>query len=247
MATPSRELILDEIRRTAEANGGQALGRVRFIEATGITGYDLGRYWAKFGDAVKEAGYEPQPYQQAFDMDRLVGAYATVVRRLGHVPTQAELRLECGNDPALPHDATFRRLGTTKHSLLQAVVDHLSEQPDNADVRGICQAALDATPARATPEPPLDGATTVGVVYLIKGRGGEYKLGRTGLDADRRRAQLSTGSAVELEIVHEIKTDDPAGVEAYWHRRFADRRLRGEWFKLTAADVRAVKRWRRIY
>jgi len=64
---------------------------------------------------------------------------------------------------------------------------------------------------------------------------------------NRRVSQLATGSSVDLEVVHEIKTDDPAGVEAYWHRRFADRRLRGEWFKLSAADVRAVKRWRRIY
>ena len=48
------------------------------------------------------------------------------------------------------------------------------------------------------------------------------------------------------DLIHSIKTNDPSGIEAYWHKRFEAKRMQGEWFNLSSADIKAFKRWRRI-
>lgn len=55
-----KERIIREIQRTTAANGGSPLGTARFEAATGIKLADwFGVYWARWSDAVREAGFEP--------------------------------------------------------------------------------------------------------------------------------------------------------------------------------------------
>ncbi len=85
----------------------------------------------------------------------------------------------------------------------------------------------------------------LGYVYLQR-HGGDYKIGRTkSLNRRSREVQLELPQTVEP--IHSILTDDPSGVEAYWHARFAEKRTRGEWFKLTKGDVAAFRRWTKIW
>ena len=52
--------ILEEIKRTAKENDGVPLGRIKFESETGIKETDwFGKYWARWGEAVREAGFIP--------------------------------------------------------------------------------------------------------------------------------------------------------------------------------------------
>lgn len=79
-------------------------------------------------------------------------------------------------------------------------------------------------------------------VYLLKS-GKHYEIGQTN-HLGCRAYEIDLQLPERAEFVHSIRTDDPVGIERYWHQRFADRRANGEWFALTREDVAASRRRR---
>ena len=67
------------------------------------------------------------------------------------------------------------------------------------------------------------------------------KIGKAVL-VERRTDQISLQLPEDLELVHAIRTDDAYGIESYWHKRFAVKNSRGEWFSLSREDIQAFKR-----
>lgn len=68
-----------------------------------------------------------------------------------------------------------------------------------------------------------------GWVYFIRsGEDGPLKIGWT-VDPQKRLEQLQTGSFVRLFILGTI--EGSAGGESAFHRRWANYRIRGEWFE----------------
>jgi len=87
--------ILDEIRRTAAANGGVALGVQRFYTETGIKESDWrGRFWARWGDAVLEAGFSPNEFTPRIEDSLIIEKLIDLTREFSRFPTQAEMKLK---------------------------------------------------------------------------------------------------------------------------------------------------------
>lgn len=236
-----KQHILDEIRRTAEGNGGVALGRQRFLAETGIRETDWsGRFWIKWSDAVREAGYEPNAKQAAFEDDWLLERLARLVRELGHYPVVAELRMKTREEPEFPSHNTFTRFGR-KAQVASTLVSWCGSNPGWEDVQAIC--APLALSAQVNEAPEEEGpAPEVGYVYLLKS-GKYYKIGRSNAPG-RREYELAIQLPEPVVTVHTIKTDDPVGIERYWHQRFSECRKNGEWFELRREDVSAFRRRR---
>jgi len=230
--------ILQEINRTAAANGGVPLGFRRFFAEAGIKQSDwCGVHWARWNDALHEAGLVPNKLKEAHSKGMLLDKYAKLAREIGRLPSRDELKLQRRKDLTFPSSGTFVAFGS-KAGLVAQLADYCRGQEEFADVVRWCQ---EYTASRSDPPAPSAAEQVeIGFVYLIKS-GRFYKIGKTNA-AGRREYELAIQLSERPTTVHVIRTDDPSGIEAYWHRRFEAKRKNGEWFDLDAADIAAFKR-----
>ena len=231
--------IIDEIIRTAKENNGISLGRMKFGRVTGIKDSDWrGKYWARWSDAVKEAGHKPNKMICAYDENLLIEHVISLIREKGIFPTSSELSLEAHKTKGFPSERTlFKRLGR-KTEKAEKILNYCKDKDEYSDVIEICKGVL----ASSEKKEGLNKETEpqFSYVYLIKS-GRYYKIGKSDC-VEKRNYEIGTKLPEESTIIHKIKTDDPFGIEKYWHKRFEDKRKRGEWFDLSSSDVKAFRR-----
>jgi hypothetical protein len=233
-----KQHILKEIKRTAEANGGVPLGVARFYRETGIKESDWhGKYWARWGDALSEAGFAPNVLKGPIGEDELIEKYIELIRELGRLPVRGEIKLKRRRDPDFPSHNVFARFGT-KSQLSARILDYCQNHKGFDDVVPLCD--FKTTQNETDTEEDEKYIEKIGFVYLLK-FGRHYKIGRTNAFG-RRERELAIQLPEKARTVHVIRTDDPEGIEAYWHKRFAAKRKEGEWFELDSSDIKAFKR-----
>jgi hypothetical protein len=234
-----KEFILDEIRRTAEENGGTPLGKSRFSAETGIRIADwCGIHWARWNEAIVEAGLAPNRLQGPSDTEEMTRQYCDLAKDLGRLPVETELKMKARRDPEFPSPNTYwNRLGSKRERLV-ACREFCHSHPGYEDVLQWCEQYLARVPRQT--DKPTGSEIAYGSVYLIRS-GRYYKIGKSNA-VGRREYELGLQLPERAVLVHSIRTDDPTGIEAYWHKRFAAKRKNGEWFELTRDDITAFKR-----
>ncbi len=233
----TKEHIIQEIKRTAAENGGVPLGWRTFGKATGIAESRWrGKFWRSWSEAVQEAGFEPNRPKEAHERDALILALTKLAAKLGRFPTQADMMLERRADPTFPGMTAYDKHVGKRAEMIEAVRAYATEHTEYRDV-------LDVLPEAEDTPSGVDGAEGVdGAVYMLK-LGRHYKIGKS-FRVPQRHQEIAIELPEKPEVVHVIATDDPTGIEAYWHKRFDAKHTNGEWFALTQDDVRAFKRRR---
>jgi hypothetical protein len=237
MPNLTRESIIDNYRELVRERNGAPIGEGIFIRETGISKYYWrAGYWRTWSAFQAEAGYAPNAPNEKIPDDTLLHRFAELALERNEIPTQADMMLKKKEDPSFPGRLTFNRFGD-RAALLTKLADYCDGKDQFAPVLRLLKEGIPGTVSHR-----LDVFRVKGFVYLLRS-GKYYKLGRTNA-VGRRVRELAIQLPQKPNTVHVIETDDPEGIEQYWHRRFADKRQEGEWFALSSDDVKAFKRRR---
>lgn len=234
----TRDDILSEIRRVARERGGR-VGLAVFLKETGIPRKQiLGKHWATWNEALTDAGIATTSFVRPRTEEKSVlEAVAQLIQRLKKWPTENELSLARHRDSSFPSLGVIRRLRRSG-SLAPKLQAHCADRPDLVDAAKIATHQAISGSSQAS---PIGRSPVQGYVYMMRS-GRHYKIGHT-TSPSRRHREVRLDLPDPTSLVHSIETDDPNGIEAYWHRRFESKRVRDtEFFTLDATDVAVFKR-----
>ena len=169
-----RERIISEIKRVAADSGGKPPGRESFLRETGIKESAWrGRYWARWGDALKEAGFEPNQLEPKTADNFLFLKLAEACRHYGKVPTSAEFRMYRNTDATFPVHSTLDNHFATKAEMIARLREWVASAGGYDDVAAMLPAS-EAVPKRRMPRATVQD----GFVYLLRS-GAHYKIGKS--------------------------------------------------------------------
>jgi hypothetical protein len=244
----NKRFIINEIRRTAEKNGGMPLGQMNFYHATGIKIADWrGKLWLRWNEALKEAGFPPNKKQGPYDEELLIEKFIGLMRELGHFPISTELEKKRYQNRTFPSHMAFRSRWGSPRQQAERIALYCQSLEGHEDILAMCKPVLKNQ--RRPAHGPVQPQQATGFICLVKVRkkwGTYYKLYRS---INQRYMNRYIGSKdgqpyLKNGGVHFIRTDDPEGIHRYWCQRFASKRfhrLEGDCYRLTKADIQAFK------
>ena len=242
----SREEILAEIRKFVAANNGAIPGERTFLAATRIKQSAWkGKHWARWTDAVREAGYDPNALTQKIPDQDILEQLAGFITKLGYFPVRDEINMHARAAPGFPVWQTIQKRYGGMPQAAAALLE-FSRKTANTALAKLCEARLEREALK--PKHDANGkrrsAVKAAFVYLKYSPSLRlYKIGKAN-DADRRGAGISLLLPEDLVPKHEIRTDCPYILEKYWENRFRAKKKQGEWYDLTSGDISSFKKRR---
>jgi hypothetical protein len=249
-----KEKFLSEVRRITQENGGIPPGSRSFYAHTDMRESTWRgkpwNEWNNWNDVLEEAGYDRRTKNEKLPNSEILEQLALLAKKLGRFPVTLDMRREKRTNPNFPNDKTLLTSFGSREETLNALKDYCSAGSRFAELLPTLEGTVlsatfkpkDGPNCNDSDDDPLD----IGYVYLIRSHD-VYKIGCTRAPY-RRAAEIANQSARGAELLHLISTDDPEGIEGYWHRRFAPQAVQavnkatGEWFHLSAADIKTFKR-----
>lgn len=233
----------DEAKRLilnlAERDGGKVSFR-RFIQEAGIPEQRIRKaeWFLGWNPLLEELGIATGTfYRDRTPDDEVASSVANLIVRLGRWPTEDEFAREKKLNNTFP-DLSIVRRAKRSGTLWSILRIYNADDPAYEVVRKLAESQR---PDDKADNVTCDTGRVQGHVYMMKA-GRRYKIGYTN-SPSRRHREVSVNVPDRTDLVHTIETDDPRGIEGYWHRRFAEKQVRGtEWFELDADDIRAFKR-----
>jgi len=209
-----------------------------FYKQSRISHTTLGRIYGQnpFSKLMEECGDAPRSFfVPKSDFDSILEDYGLLIRKLGRPPVLADWNQSGG-----VNSSVINRSHNTKWTEMpDKFLEFAISKDEWHDVVVLLSSFKKSSFIKSNNDNGPDLNIQFEEIYLIKS-GKYYKIGKT-KDFGLRGYQFKILLPEKPELVHKFKTDDPFGIEKYWHNRFANKRKNGEWFDLDNNDIKAFK------
>ena len=243
----TKEEIIKTIQKWARENEGQTPSEKILREEIGIPKWEWISYWTKITDVQRDTGLTPQKFDKTkYTKKDLCDKFIKLIREKKKWPTRDELDFKRRHNPKFPASVTFyKKLGLTR-DLAQTILEYIEDKKGYDDVVNICNSTIEKYKNLNEPDREKTERVNRGWVYLFRhGHYNQYRIGQT-FDLLRRGKEIRIQLPERAILIHSIETIDPVGVETYWLNRFSTKRMNGDWFKLSPADIKEFKSWKKI-
>jgi hypothetical protein len=143
MKTVDREGMLGALRKAVETRKGQRMTLREFIEEAGIDRSDVFRHFARWEDALREAGCNSATYKPRIDAAVLLADWGATARAIQRVPTKAEFSLR-GKHSA----TTVRSRFAFWSEIIPAFEKFAADKPEWADVMALIASSRNEAQSR---------------------------------------------------------------------------------------------------